>query len=251
MLDFTCQVCGELPDTKSVQCPNCGSKVSFEHNNPFTTRPLFSKNFWKIGGAVIAGFMALNIWFVSSSAAAIGSLVTGALPNISDLSGGALDENYLLEGTDESPIQVDPGTDGTDDGGSGESASPSSNSYELTQKQIDAGYEEWESSGVAWRWTTDSEEASLSCSYAMCSHVKIIALRNCKSILLNGSLSTDSTYDDQTETLVGYGNDNIDNSGLKAGKGSTVELGTDSNYDVDTWTYLTYISCSDQAIGHD
>jgi hypothetical protein len=248
MLDFTCQVCGERPDTKSTQCPNCGSKVSFEHGNPFTTRPLFSRNFWKIGAGVVAGFMALNIWFVSSSAAALGSLITGSVPSIDSLGIDGLDQDSLLDGIDESPVQVDPtDTTGTDEG----TDAGIENTYSLTQKQINSGYEEWESSGVAWRWATDAEEANLNCTYGLCTHVKIIALRNCKSVLLNGSLSTSEDYDDEAETLVGYANDDIDNAGLKAGKGSTVELGTDSSFDVDTWTYLTYINCSGEAIGHD
>ena len=247
MLDFTCQVCGERPDTKSTQCPNCGSKVSFEHGNKFTSAPLFPKNFWKIGGAIIAGVLALNIWLVSSITASLGSLISGSVPGIGNLGLDGLDTDSLLDDS----YETDPTDDTSGSDGSQSQDANAANAYSLTQKQIDSGYEEWESSGVAWRWTTDAEEAKLECTYSLCSHVKIIALRNCKSVLLNGSLSTSEDYDDQAETLVGYANDDIDNAGLKAGKGSTVELGTDSSFDVDTWTYLTYISCSDEVIGHD
>ena len=202
---------------------------------------------------MVAGVMALNIWFVSSSAAALGSLITGSVPGIGSLGLDSVDQDSLLDDgfeTDQSEGTGDPGSsDGTDS--SDDTGGNTANTYSLTQKQINSGYEEWESSGVAWRWATDAEEANLECTYGLCTHVKIIALRNCKSVLLNGSLSTSESYDDQSETLVGYANNDIDKAGLKAGKGSTVELGTDSSFDVDTWTYLTYISCSDEAIGHD
>jgi hypothetical protein len=259
MFDFTCQVCGAKPGAKDLNCPNCGSKVSFEHGNPHTGKPVFQKKLVGIGAAAIAIAVTFNAFTISVAGAQVGALF-GSTFGANPLFGTGLSTDTGLEGYDplptETPVDIEPddGT-GTDSSGTDSSGTDSyeENTYNLTSSQRAEGFKEFESSGIAWRWATENEKASFTCdSYATtCTWIKVIALRDCYSVLINAEVSTESSTNTAEETAVGYGNNDIDNAGMYSGEKGFIELDGSGNYPNGSWMFLTYASCSQESIGHD
>lgn len=258
MVEFVCQICGAAPGVYDIQCPNCDSRVSFEHSNPHNGKPVFQKQLLTIGAAALALTVAVNAFTFTFAGAQVGAILSSALGSASGVFGGpALDgfnsDQYIDDfnnssndpGQDgESPIVV-PETDGTD--------SSADNTYQLSSSERNEGFGEFESSGIAWRWATASEKSGLSCdSYAAtCTWIKVIALRDCYSVLVNADVSTESSTNTAEEVVVGYGNNDIDNAGMYSGEKGFIELGTSGNYPNGSWMFVTYVSCSQEAIGHD
>jgi rRNA maturation protein Nop10 len=221
MVEFVCQICGAAPGVYDIQCPNCGSKVSFEHNNPYSSEPVFQKRILTIGAAALALAVAVNAFTFTFAGAQVGAIFTSALGSTSglfspqDMDGASPIDSSETDETDQ------PDTDSSEE-----------NTYELTSSEVNEGYQEFESSGIAWRWATESEKSGFTCdSYSTtCTWIKVIALRDCYSVLINADVSTDSSTNTAEEIAVGYGNNDIDNSGIYAGDKSLIELGGSGDY---------------------
>ena len=265
MFEFVCQVCGAQPGANDIQCPNCGSKVSFEHGNPHNGQPVFQKKLVQIGAAAVTLAVIVNAFTISVAGAQVGAMFTSAVGGATSLFGGssldALGTESLTDpyGDADTSLGDDTATDDTatevtdDEGTDSGSDSSGDNTYQLSASQRADGFEEFESSGIAWRWATASEKSNLSCaSWATtCTWIKVIALRDCFSVLINADISTDSQTDTASETAVGYGNDDIDNAGMYAGEKGFIELDGSGSYPNGSWMFMTYANCSQESIGHD
>jgi hypothetical protein len=107
------------------------------------------------------------------------------------------------------------------------SSTSSGCTYDLTSKQIDAGYNEDDVSCLAWRWVTDKEEKNLYCDqYDWCTHAYVTAMSDCVQPNLIVKFQDSSDTEIGGDTNSGYA--------LAAGEKELIEVGTTTLSDWST-----------------
>jgi hypothetical protein len=253
MSGFACPFCGTSATATSTHCANCSSELRFETGNPYTGKPLFQRKLLVISSIALAFVMVFNTLTLSLAGSQASAFFASALAPLGSTQLGMGDDYDLgLSDGSDSDYGTDAGTDSDTDFGT-DPGIDSGNTYYLSDSEIADGYSEWDSSGIAWRWATDSETADMYCepSATSCTWVSVIALRTCVSVLINTDVSTDESYNNEADVAIGYGNDDIDFSGLYAGDKQFIEVDAYGDYPGGTWMYMSSITCGDSNIGHD
>jgi hypothetical protein len=172
-----------------------GEPIEERYVNEWSLRPLLEKRektalAWG-AGIIVVGLIAIVAAFSSHNDA-------------SSSASSNSDSSYSASGSDSSTASTISGCD-----------------LDLTPKQDAAGYYYAQDGNcLAWRWSTKSEDNSLTCDqYASCVHAYVVALSACDTPMLDVKFTDNSGSVIDSHTEVG--------TSLASGDRSIIEVGTD------------------------